>query len=90
MGIMTLLARAQLARLSVEAIDNKLLITGPRRAATIAQELGQYKAALLLAPAGLGMANGTPARRTLPTATQPQEPHVSCIQKVFHEGALNA
>jgi hypothetical protein len=66
-GMLKLLAQAQAAGLTVEAADGKLIIIGPKRAAAIARELGEHKAAVLLAPA-----TGPSTRRSLtPTESNP-------------------
>lgn len=47
MDVMILLERAKSAGLTVEAQGDRLLVKGPKRAATIVQELGRQKTAVL-------------------------------------------
>lgn len=68
MGTLVLLARAHAAGLTVEAVNGKLIIAGPRRAEPIVHELARHKAGVLLAPAGSSIANGTTAPVAINTA----------------------
>jgi hypothetical protein len=49
MDVLTLLAEAQEAGLTVEAHDGNLRVRGPRTAAALAQRIGEHKAAILAA-----------------------------------------